>query len=467
MRGGVDMRGIAVVAAAAAVLGVVPAANAAGDDVTVQAESLTAPAGATSLETDPQAEDGKAVRFFAAGTVSGSIATQRPAAVLAVRARGVSCGGAPTLLVALDGRTVYTASVTSGTYTEYHADLHAAPGSHEVAVAFTNAYSKAGGLLSAPCSRQLIVDSVKLYAYPFASDSFAGAPLADDAAVDPASPTYVAELQRLRDARAADGSPMRVSTSTSGYGVPVYTVSPGEARTRVTLTTVTNPALQQRFSSVPLPSNAVPSSGTDGTLVVWQPSTGRLWEFWRLRKTMTGAWLADWGGYVNDVHTFPGYFGGSTAQANWGVSASGIGLMAGLQRIDELKDGVIEHAVALHVPGADASAFRWPAQRTDGHISELTSTIQEGMRFRLPADLDLSSLGLSPYALTVARAVQRYGLVVTDVSNNCLCFVGEDPRPAGTDPYTGPGGIFGGSRPDFANFPWDRLELLAVPPPAG
>ena len=63
--------------------------------------------------------------------------------------------------------------------------------------------------------------------------------------------------------------------------------------------------------------------------------------------------------------------------------------------------------------------------------------------------------------------MQRYGLVITDVSNNCLCFVGEDPRPVGTDPYTGPGGIFGGDRPDFTNFPWDRLELLAVPPASG
>ena len=34
----------------------------------------------------------------------------------------------------------------------------------------------------------------------------------------------------------------------------------------------------------------------------------------------------------------------------------------------------------------------------------------------------------------------------------------------GTDPYTGPSGIFGGSRPDFRGFPWSELQLLAVPP---
>src|SRR3954447_157392 len=458
------MRGVVLVAAVAAALGCAPAALAAGDDAAVQVETLAVPATGTGIETDPQAEGGKALRFFSDRTASGSIVTQRPAAVLAVRARGVSCDGPPTMIVSLDGRTVQTASVRSGVYTEYLVDLHVAPGAHDVSIAFTNAYGKGGTLFAAPCTRQLIADRLTLYAYPFAADSFAAASLADDSPIDADSASFVAELGRLRDEVAPDGTPMRVSTVTTGYGVPVYTVSPGQAKTRVALTTVTNPALQQAFASVPLPSWAVPAGGSDHTLVVWQPSTGRMWEFWRLRQDMLGDWLADWGGYVRDVHGFAGHYGGSTDQANWGASASGIGLLSGLQRIDELQDGVIEHAVALHVPGADPEAFRWPAQRTDGRVSKEPSTLQEGMRFRLPPGLDLSSLGLSPYALTVARAVQRYGLVVTDVSNGCLCFIGEDSGQTGTDPYTGPDGIFGGDRPDFTNFPWDRLELLAVPP---
>lgn len=67
-------------------------------------------------------------------------------------------------------------------------------------------------------------------------------------------------------------------------------------------------------------------------------------------------------------------------------------------------------------------------------------------------------------AATIARAAQRYGLVVRDQTGagNAIALFGEDPRPDQPDPYEGAGGIFEGTTPLdlLAYFPWDRLQSL-------
>ena len=109
--------------------------------------------------------------------------------------------------------------------------------------------------------------------------------------------------------------------------------------------------------------------------------------------------------------------------------------------------------------------FRWPAQRGGGR-SGLITAAPEGTCFRLPADLDLNSLGLTPYGLIVARAVQRYGMVMSDSTSVGAAFFAEAGRK-GSDPYTGSGGIFGGLQdndgPDgvLRGFPWRSLQALA------
>jgi hypothetical protein len=63
----------------------------------------------------------------------------------------------------------------------------------------------------------------------------------------------------------------------------------------------------------------------------------------------------------------------------------------------------------------------------------------------------------------IARAAQRYGMVVRDGSD-LVTFYAEDPTPTGTNPWPA---WFGGKSPAdaLAGFPWDRLRVL--PPTAG
>jgi hypothetical protein len=65
-----------------------------------------------------------------------------------------------------------------------------------------------------------------------------------------------------------------------------------------------------------------------------------------------------------------------------------------LIRVADLRSGAIEHDVNIALPCVRAAAFSWPAQRTDGRCPA-SDAPAEGERFRLPASLDLSRLGLS------------------------------------------------------------------------
>ena len=71
---------------------------------------------------------------------------------------------------------------------------------------------------------------------------------------------------------------------------------------------------------MPIPADAHAAAGTDKSLVIWQPSRDRLWEFWRVR-TVGGKWHAKWGGKMSDVSGNPGYF---DDPCDWGGSATSL-----------------------------------------------------------------------------------------------------------------------------------------------
>ena len=283
---------------------------------------------------------------------------------------------------------------------------------------------------------------------PFADSSFWNAPLPADAPIDPSSSTYVTAL---RNQVAAYGTWI----NTDRYSVPVYTVPAGAPSVHVVLDSF-DPELQQAFDEVPIPSGAQPAAGNDAQMAVWQPSTDTMWEFWRAYKLL-GTWHAKWGGRMTSVSASPGYY---SDPSNWGATGTSLPLLGGLMRIAELQAGTIDHALAIAVPETMADVYSWPAQRSDG-ASTSSLALPEGLRFRIDPAFDLSSVQMSPLAREMAVAAQRYGIVIRDTGGS-VAFYAEDPTPTGSDPYDGPGGIFGGVSPAqaLAQFPWDHLEAL-------
>jgi hypothetical protein len=281
-------------------------------------------------------------------------------------------------------------------------------------------------------------------ASPFAPDSVWDAPLATNAALVPGSAGLVGELRRQV------ALPAGAWINTTSYSVPVYTVLAGQPTVRVVLDGG-YPPLQGDLNAVPLPVDARPAAGSDGHLTVYQPSSDTLWELWVAYRAGDG-WHAMWGGKMTGVSHNPGYF-----PAPFGATATSLPLLGGLIRPDELRAGHIDHALALAIPAAKANAVVWPAQRGDG-IAAGTDAIPEGTRFRLDPALNIDALALPPAAAAIARAAQRYGIVVRDQAG-AVVFYAEDPGPLGGDPY---GALFGGLWPDrlLARFPWDRLQVV-------
>lgn len=297
----------------------------------------------------------------------------------------------------------------------------------------------------------------------FSTSSIWDEPVAD-APVDPSSAAVIRAFDKLivEEEQPGNGGPW---INTTEYSVPVYTVPADQPLVTVKLHDHhRNPALSAAWGEVPLPPNALPAIGTDGELVVWQPSTNRLWEFWRLVHEV-GGWAATWGGAMQNVSSDLGVDGPEAwpgGQTWWGASASSLSLVGGLISLEDLQKGQIAHALSMSIPNVRAGVYASPAQRSDGKSTNPLS-LPEGAHLRLNPNLDLAALHLPRLTLMLAEAAQRYGIFVRDHSA-VVDFQAQDPIPTGTEPYSGPHGYFEGKLPSqlLASFPWSQLELVKM-----
>jgi hypothetical protein len=284
-----------------------------------------------------------------------------------------------------------------------------------------------------------------------------GAPL------DPSSAGVVASFDKEIAAEVQAGQGPWVNTTS--YSIPLYTVAADQPTVSVRLDRVSNTALSSAWRAVPLPATATPAAGTDGDLFVWQPSTDRLWEFWRLVHWGGDGWHASWGGTIQHVSSSLGVYGPEAwpgAQSWWGVSASSLSLVGGLISLEDLQVGQINHALEMAIPSVRAGVYASPAQRTDGRSADPVS-LPEGAHLRLNPNLNLATLHLPHLTLMIAEAAQRYGIYIVDGASIAE-FPAQDPTPMGINPYTGPTGYFEGKHPNqlLASFPWNQLQLLKM-----
>ncbi|HXS47680.1 MAG TPA: hypothetical protein VN756_09485 [Solirubrobacterales bacterium] len=273
--------------------------------------------------------------------------------------------------------------------------------------------------------------------------------------LDPSSTAMVAGLvQQVRQYGAG--------FNTTTWSVPIYTAGVDQATTRVTLDNP-NRYLQRAWEAVPVPPAARPAAGTDRHLVVWQPASDTMWEFWHMDIQADG-WHAEYGGRIVHASRSPGYYvtardetGAVVEQSWWGATATGLPLVAGLVTMEEARCGAIDHALALALPNVRQGYIAWPAQRGDGKDPSPTA-IPEGARLRLDPRLDLSELDMPPFTRMLARAAQRYGLIVRDGAGSVALY-GEDPTPRGSNPWLQ---LSGNLKPwqFMPSFPWSRLQVL-------
>jgi hypothetical protein len=297
----------------------------------------------------------------------------------------------------------------------------------------------------------------------FAPDSVWNAPLPAADVKDPLSSQYVYGLRsQVRN--------YGVGFATSSWSVPIVTVPWDQPRVRVTIDNG-NVDLQAAFASVPIPADAIPAGGTDGHLVVWQPAKNTMWEMFRARRLSDG-WHARYGGRIADVASSPGFyrhlldFDGVLERPWWGATATSLPLGGGLITLQDLARGSIDHAIAMAVPRVKRGVRAWPAQRSDGRYYD-TTALPEGTRFRLDPALNVDALNAPEIVKMVARAAQRYGMIVRD-GGGAVAVYGEDPTRSGSTAWDR---AFKGLRPYqvMKSFPWGKLRVtpLVLTPDAG
>ena len=153
----------------------------------------------------------------------------------------------------------------------------------------------------------------------------------------------------------------------------------------------------------------------DCHLIVVDRSRGKLYEAWQATVTngaLDAAFLAVWD--LNRVYPPSGRGEGCTS-----ADAAGFPIAPLLFNADELAKGSINHAIRFILPNPRmrAGVYVHPATHA-GAPSGPDNAPPMGVHFRLKASYDMAQL--SPAAQIVARAMQKYGMFLSDGGNIAL-----------------------------------------------
>jgi hypothetical protein len=248
-------------------------------------------------------------------------------------------------------------------------------------------------------------------AAPYSADSPWNTPIPRDARVHASSARYVDALE----------GPL--TSDPTQYTYPVYEVSRRTRRQPVVVNNVFSDVtgggrrLTVRKGGtvrLPIPAGARAAAGTDAQIILLDRDSGDEWGAWRLRRT-AGRWHVDNGYHYNT--RWSGVPPRAADGRTFGSRGAGVPYLAGLVRPCELRRGRIDHALAFAY-NFPAARHVYPATKSDG-AGEPGRDMPEGTRMQLDPGLSRRQIerwGCRGPCLTIARALQRYGMYVIDNS---------------------------------------------------
>jgi hypothetical protein len=157
--------------------------------------------------------------------------------------------------------------------------------------------------------------------------------------------------------------------------------------------------------------------GGDRHALVVDPANRMLYEFYQLRK-VPGGWQAAQSS-VFDLKS------NALRPDGWtSADAAGLPIFPAVVRYDELKRGLVEHAMRVTVVKT-RRAYVYPATHyASPHKDE--NLPRMGERIRLRKDFDVS--GFSPEVQAILKGLQKYGMFVADNGIDWAISVAPDPR---------------------------------------
>ncbi len=263
---------------------------------------------------------------------------------------------------------------------------------------------------------------------PFADSSVWNTPIASSPSIDPNSAAMIADFENVDTFTS-------FSINITGYSIPVYYVD----STVVPMVTVSaslggtgfrngaaNDGTVPGTGPAPIPTGATPAAGTDKHLLIVDRTANMEWGFWNADDS--AGWTA---GLAATMDLTGSGVRPPTANNPWwagqGARACGFPLIAGLITVDEVKAGAIEHALVVAYPHIESRYYTPPASSAQGTTNEAISTrgIMCGGHMQLDPTLDVTTLGLPPAGLMIARALQKYGAFVGDFSGAISLYADE------------------------------------------
>lgn len=275
-------------------------------------------------------------------------------------------------------------------------------------------------------------------------------PISPNAVTHPLSAEFIANISGHFGSR------------TDKYTFPVYRINQDTPVQSVWIrgfySHVTKPDKQEKLQvirktriKIPIPLGAKPAKGKDRHMVFWNPQTGDEWGLWHVRREK-GRWKADNGYHYNTRW--------DAVPPNGFISrGAGVPYLAGLITPSEMRRGVIEHALALGINYPSPNHV-YPATKSDGRSRKLHA-LPMGSRLQLDpslGDSDFDRWGLDRNARVIARALQRYGMILVDGSGH--------PKLYGE--YDGTANWAGLLAADtISDIPYSAFRVLKPDPPTG
>jgi hypothetical protein len=194
------------------------------------------------------------------------------------------------------------------------------------------------------------------------------------------------------------------------YGLPFTIVPSGQARVPMSFLFKAD----SDPGPYPFPQALTIQNAGDKHAIVLSQGECKLYETYFTSADGKGGFRADSGAVFN-LRT------GASRPIGWtSATASGLPLLPGLARYDEVQSGAIHHAL-IFIAGRTAHSFVSPATHSSG-TSSATWAPPLGIRIRLRAGFDLSPY--SGESLVVLKALQHYGAFLIDSAGGQFWSIG-------------------------------------------
>jgi hypothetical protein len=221
-------------------------------------------------------------------------------------------------------------------------------------------------------------------------------------------------------------------------------------------------------ASFRIPRYAKVNTGSDGHLAVYDPAANTELDLWQGAYNPTlDAWSAS---------------ARSVTSADWGAAcplgqrcagggtAAGFLEFAGVIRPEEIAQGHIDHALVISMPYVRANYIACPgthyidssnAYQSTGYYDD-PNALPLGARVQLDPKFDVNAQAWPSWKKVVARALQKYGAYVADISGS-LELRGEANLTRGYDAWAKVG-MGTSPKPSIRDLPWGRFRVLTIQP---